>query len=551
MSLNWKEIDLVLEELELAESYVQRIVQPDFRTVVFELYRPGERFSLLISLEQGATRLHRLSKRPQKPKKAQRFEQFLRSRIEGGRIVSAYQIEGERIVKMTVERAGERTILWARLWGGAANILVTDENGTILDAVYRRPKRGEVSGERYDPEQDVGHIPHESGTDTGSHREDRQEPSAEEAQRRRRLERFSVREHPDDRSFNEFLEETYGRREYERHREQLATTAKKRIDSELSRARRTVANLERKQEQAEDHERYRMYGDLIMSNLHRIRPGDKWVEVENYFEDNQPARIELNPELAPHENAEQYYEHHKKAKQTLHNISEQLENQRRRVRQLEQRIEEIENTDNLEELEEVAHAVKPGKKEETGRRFPGLEFESHGFRILVGRTASENDALLRRYVRGNDYWLHTRDTPGGYVFIRSKPGKSVPLEVLLDGGNLAVWFSKARNAGEADLFYTQVKYLRRAKHGKTGLVIPTQEKNLAVRIEEERLQRLFNRGEDSGRQNGGAGGTGGGTGHSGGGTGGEDSAGGTGGGTGHSGGGSGGEDSAGGSGGGR
>jgi predicted ribosome quality control (RQC) complex YloA/Tae2 family protein len=124
-----------------------------------------------------------------------------------------------------------------------------------------------------------------------------------------------------------------------------------------------------------------------------------------------------------------------------------------------------------------------------------LQFESGGFRILVGRTAAENDELLRRYVRGNDYWLHTRDAPGGYVFIRTKPGKSVPLDVLLDAGNLAVWYSKARSAGEADLFYTQVKYLRRAKHGKTGLVIPTQEKNLAVRIEDERLDRLLGRNE--------------------------------------------------------
>ncbi|MFP4374199.1 MAG: NFACT family protein [Spirochaetaceae bacterium] len=475
MSLNWREIDLVLEELDLVGSHVQRVLQPDYRSLVFELYRPGERFHLLVSLEQGATRLHRLSRKPARPKKAQRFEQFLRSRLEGGRIVDAYQLGGERIVKIVVERAAERTLLWVRLWGGAANVIATDADGVILDAVYRRPKRNEVSGARYDPEHDISR----SETD--------------EAERRARLEKFTVREYPPETDFNRHLEDVYGRRAHDERREQIAASVRRRLQTELSRARRNLANLERRQEEAEDHEQYRIYGDLIMSNLHRISPGDRWVEVENYFRDNRPTSIELDPQLAPHENAERYYARHKKAKQSLENITEQLENQRRRARQLEDKIAAVDETEDLAALREMAESVKPERKSDEGDHTPGLQFESRGFRILVGRSARENDELLRRYVRGNDYWLHTRDAPGGYVFIRSKPGKSVPLDVLLDAGNLAVWYSKARNAGEADLFYTQVKHLRRAKHGKTGLVIPTQEKNLAVRIEQERLDRLFDR----------------------------------------------------------
>ena len=122
---------------------------------------------------------------------------------------------------------------------------------------------------------------------------------------------------------------------------------------------------------------------------------------------------------------------------------------------------------------------------------PGLRFQSGPFTLMVGRTAKENDELLRRYVRGNDYWLHTRDYPGGYVFIKYISGKSVPLETLLDAANLALHYSKGRSAGKAELYYTQVKYLRRAKEGKQGLVIPTQEKNLSIELDEERVQRLL------------------------------------------------------------
>jgi predicted ribosome quality control (RQC) complex YloA/Tae2 family protein len=110
----------------------------------------------------------------------------------------------------------------------------------------------------------------------------------------------------------------------------------------------------------------------------------------------------------------------------------------------------------------------------------------------VGRDAAENDALLRRHVKGNDLWLHVRDYAGSYVFIKQRPGKTVPLDVLLDAGNLALFYSKGRNNGEGDLFYTPVKFLRRAKNGPRGLVIPTQEKNLHIKANEGVLKELEN-----------------------------------------------------------
>jgi len=121
----------------------------------------------------------------------------------------------------------------------------------------------------------------------------------------------------------------------------------------------------------------------------------------------------------------------------------------------------------------------------------GLICISHGFTILIGRTAKENDFLLRHQTRGNDYWFHTRDYPGGYVFIKNIRNKSIPLDTLLDAANLAVLFSKGKNAGKIDLYYTQVKYLRRAKNGPLGLVLPTNEKNLCIDFNKLRAQQLL------------------------------------------------------------
>jgi predicted ribosome quality control (RQC) complex YloA/Tae2 family protein len=87
-------------------------------------------------------------------------------------------------------------------------------------------------------------------------------------------------------------------------------------------------------------------------------------------------------------------------------------------------------------------------------------------------------------------WLHTRDCAGGYIFIKNRPGKTVPLDILLYAGNLALHHSKARSQGSADLYYTHVKYLRRAKNAPKGTVLPTHEKNLFITRDSERLKKL-------------------------------------------------------------
>ena len=129
-------------------------------------------------------------------------------------------------------------------------------------------------------------------------------------------------------------------------------------------------------------------------------------------------------------------------------------------------------------------------KQQIEKKRPGITYQIEGWTIFVGRTAAENDELLRHHVKGLDMWLHVRDFSGGYVFIKNRPGKTIPLNILLYGGNLAVYHSKARKAGKADLYYTQVKFLRRAKNGPKGLVLPTQEKNLFIELDKEILKKL-------------------------------------------------------------
>ncbi len=471
MSLNWKEIDLILQELQLEGSHVRKIYQPDYGSLVFDLFRPGDAFQLLISLKPGSCRLHRFSAKTEKKVGNPRFAQFLKSRIQGGRISSAEQIDSERIIRVEISRGGETTILYIRLWSNAANIIAVDEFDTILDAFYRRPGRGETSGERYSPQQDIG-----DGT----------------AKKRAAKKRdFSVRDYPESTDFNTAIEREYGKKERDRECEQLLEELQRVFRQKQRKITDTIASLRSRLETYEDRERYKHYGDLIMSNLHQIQKGQKWLKTENFYNENEEVHIELDPLLSPSENAERYYGRFKKAKSGLGKLRDEIKSLQNESEQLKEAYEDLCRNGEPDHIRSFIRRNKPKKKQhKKDDGIPGLQFSSHGFTLLVGRNARENDALLRRHTRGNDYWLHSRDYPGAYVFIRNKAGKSVPLDVLLDAGNLALHYSKAKTEGGGELYYTQVKYLRRVKDGKTGLVIPTQEKNLSVDIEKERLEQL-------------------------------------------------------------
>lgn len=470
MSLNWREIDRVLSEIPLEGAIVRQVYQPSHPVLILELYRQGSTFRLLFSFANPNCRLHLTALKPANPPRPPRFVAFLRARIRDGRIVSCAQLGRERIVRLEVLKNEERLVLWARFWGGAANLLVTDPEGKVLDALFRRPRRGETSGGRFLPELTAG-------TSTGEESD----------------ERFQLRELPGPGSFNERVERHYSALEQAQERERLSAQLRSRLNRRENQLLAGLESLARRRAEHGRYEELKRFGELILSNLHRLQPGDRWLAAEDFADPEQRIEIELDPQASPAQNAESYFRRYRKAKTALEHLGEEERVLRRELAAVQRELDALAGEQNLEALRARLAALS-ARKLSTARgkeRPPGLEFSSGPFRLLVGRSAAENDELLRRFVRGNDTWVHARDFPGAYVFIRAPAGKSVPLETLLDAAALALHFSKGRSSGRGDVYYTQVKHLRRAREGKPGLVIPTREKNLHVRLESTRLERLL------------------------------------------------------------
>jgi predicted ribosome quality control (RQC) complex YloA/Tae2 family protein len=462
MSLNSPEIDALLAELPLTDSHIQSVLQRDFKNTYFSVYSPPESWWLRICLDHPFVRLHRTRRSPGKKRSHQRFEDFLHSRIKGGRIVSAEHVHRDRIVALTIRRSDVVSIVYIRLWGTRANVIVTDEEGTILDVCFRKPREGLETGKTFVPPR----------------------PEGDPAEGR------DVRRFDSSRPFNEFIDDEYARLEHQRDRDRLLSRAKTVLERSRRRLASRLVEIENGRSTADEGERNRHYGDLILASMHLISPGDEWVETPDYLNENRPVRIKLNPRLSPADNAKSYYDRAHRAEESAEFLDSSAASLTRRLEDIDRRLEDLPSMDNQQLRDLIREDEQDRKQSVKTGDLPGIEFESRGFRILVGRNARENDRLLRGTVKGNDWWLHARDYAGGYVFIRNQPGKSVPLEVLLDAGNLALFYSKGRNNGKGDLYYTQVKYLRRAKDGPTGLVLPTQEKNLHVELDQDRLRRL-------------------------------------------------------------
>ena len=471
MSLNWKEIDLILSELPLAGAKVQKVLQPDFHSLVIECYHPeAGRYMLLITPSGAHCRIGRLYQRIERQTdKLQRFAQLLRSRIIGSMITHAEQIHSDRIIRCTLKKHDELFYLYIRLWGNAGNILLCDREHRIMDAFYRRPGREETSGAYYHPEENLPKkAPHQC----------------------------EIRPRQEGLSFNEQIDRSVSSQQLQQRIEHLVSQARSLLDDREAKLLSRLSAL-KKRSTLQDGERAKEIGDLLSANIHRITSGSDSITLDDFYQEGSPVTISLNPKLSPGEQPQEYYRQYQKQQRSLEQLEQEQDNLTRNLKEIA--LERSRMTAVWEDPEAHRAALKalisressPERSQSDQGGPPGLQFTSGHFQILVGRTAKENDQLLRSWTRGNDYWLHARDYPGGYVFIKYIKGKTVPLETLLDAGTLALFFSKARPGGKGDLYYTQVKYLRRGKHGKLGTVLPTQEKNLYIELDQNRLDRLL------------------------------------------------------------
>jgi predicted ribosome quality control (RQC) complex YloA/Tae2 family protein len=453
---------------------IQKVNQSGFDVLSFKIYGQGGERELLAVIQGEVCRFHQTFRAAPKSERPLRFGELLKSRIVNGWIEEAVQLGSDRIVRCTIRRGERRYLLYFRLWANAANVLLCEPDGRIIDVMRRLPKRGELSGGYYRPEQSLK-------AKTGQ------------------ADRFSVRELDGKGTFNERIDLWYAEQGASLSLEALRTEARRQFEGSVSRLEAALEKLRKKEADFSYAARLKEYGDIIMANMNMLPSGqggmtESWIEAEDFYSGGGILQLRVDPQKSAAENAAVYYEQYRKAKSGLADVRAEIAGTEKKIARQKDLLAELLTETNPLRLKKLIDnrvgQAGQGTAKDTGRKRPGLTFRRGEWLLIVGRDAKENDELLRRHVKGNDLWLHVRDFAGSYVFVKQRYGKTVPLPVLLDAANLALFYSKGRNAGKGELFYTQVKYLRRAKNGPKGLVIPTQEKNLSITLDNRRLKEL-------------------------------------------------------------
>ena len=437
MALDAVTIGRLAEELNdrLKDGKIEKIRQPEKDLLLFGVRRYGETEKLLLRAGGPNARMHLTDRSYENPANAPMFCMLLRKYLKGARILDIRQVNGDRILVMTLEGRTElgdelQLQLVTELMGRAANLILVGEDGRILDCLRRIApgeygKRALLPGLRYE-------LPEKPVTEHG--------PAAEAAPA------------PGE-SISALLDARYGsqeQRELQRRRAQELTKTVRRM---RDRQQRKLAAQTDELRRTENMEQIRQEAELLKANLYRVHRGDRTLVCENYFEPDSPETVlELDPLKSPQQNLENRYKRYRKAKGAKEHLGSLI----------------AEGEKLLDYLNSVLDELKEKGKPQHGGEC--LRFESpDGFEILVGRNNAVNDELTTKIARRTDYWLHVKNLHGSHVILRCE-GREPTEEALKAAAELAVRYSQARNGGKCAVDYTMVRNVKKASGALPGRV---------------------------------------------------------------------------------
>ena len=299
-------------------------------------------------------------------------------------------------------------------------------------------------------------------------------------------------------SFSALLDAFYQARERQERTRQRGADLLRAAATARDRLRRKLALQEKEYAETQNRDRLRVQGDLITANLYRMERGQSRLECENYYEENAPVTIPLDPLLTPQQNAAKYYKRYAKAKTAERYLREQMNLAKRDLEYLESVLAELSQAETEQdfwdiraELREAGFLKKQGKgKKEKARPAAPWEFcTASGLRVLVGRNNRQNEKLTLKDADRRDLWLHTQKIHGSHVILRCG-GQPPAEEDILQAAELAAWFSQARESGNVPVDYTEVRNVKKPAGGRPGMVIYTTYRTVYVTPEEETVNRL-------------------------------------------------------------
>ena len=526
----------IIEELRrtLPGAMVRKITQPTERLILVNVYvfcrgdeegregqdekeggKGGKAATLLISADPRYPRMHLSTGKFKNPPRPPRFCALLRSRLQGAIIEEVSTVEGpsglesQRIAELVLRKGRgrdkdeERFTLIAELIGKSANVILTRDDGTVVDALRRFPKGTTEKGGAIRvvaPGVKLAPLPPVQAGSLRPRKGETFEPAEGETWNRAA-----------ERHYLSLIKDAALKEDARAIRRALGTVGKK--------ARRKLRNLLGDKERAEAALGSTKTGELLLTNFKRIEKGMGEIEVEDVFAcPPLPLTITLDPKKVPKENVDAYFKRAKKAKTALKLLKVRIPEVERELefidglrfdleriqgaveKKAEGSIKEAKGPDVdvtgvteevaalREELERAGY-LKPGSSERAAKKGPRKEAASpytkgkttEGFVLLWGRNARGNDVMLREQAGSGDLWFHAKGVGGSHVLLKPKGSKKPTEKAIVEAARTAARNSRAKASLKVEVIYTDAKYVKKPKGAKAGTVLVGEYKSMVVK----------------------------------------------------------------------
>ncbi len=220
--------------------------------------------------------------------------------------------------------------------------------------------------------------------------------------------------------------------------------------------------------------------DVIMANLHVFGETTREAELVNFYT-GETVKVSLKPNQKPQDLAASLYRKSKNRQLEIDQLEKTLAAKKAQAKSLQSLLENLQKAQDFRALKKFKKDHKedlPSSKTEVSSPFKVFEVE--GFTIWVGKSAKDNDEMLRNYVHKDDLWLHARQVPGSHVIIRRKGMPSVPQQVVERAASLAAFYSKLKTDSLSPVIVTEAKFVRKVKGSAPGSVVVDKEKVILV-----------------------------------------------------------------------
>ena len=301
---------------------------------------------------------------------------------------------------------------------------------------------------------------------------------------------------------NFFIDDFYFDKESSEELKNSKNSVLRLILSTLKKYNKRLENINTKLKECDGMDIYRLYGELITSNLYKIpNKNVKSICLENYYDNNNMVTIPLDERFSPSTNAKKFFKKYHKLKNALEVVTIQKQDTLKELDYIESVVYELESANSIDEIATILDEIsenqifyentkklsrqknhKITKKNLTKNKnvnFNPLKYTVDGFTLLVGRNNKENDYLTLKYAKKTDIWFHTKDIHGSHSVLLLD-GKLPSEDILLKCAEISAYHSKARFSTNVPVDTCEVKFVKKPKGSKPGMVIYTDYKTLYV-----------------------------------------------------------------------